>query len=314
MKWKTLFAVPALGSLCVGFFLSQSVAQGKQAASPVGVARPPLVVLTSISAPLTPQTQAARNTTPATINTGFFPASPGLEPPLVQLPFGSVAPAWGIVPHPTPLPALNSPDIDMHHRDLAWELFSVLPPQCAGQLQAFYLTDMQGDERGFAGKGVVMMSRQIASDAEFLELGGHEILGHFFGLTCFANDTTSGVTAFRDGDIPVASDNPTAAFYAISWADNTTPVAGAKPSAFVSRYARQAGPFEDFAESAAYYAFHQQEFRVRAKKDRALAAKLAWFDTYFPHHEPLGIGGKWDGTIPWDVTKLSYRWVGTEKL
>ena len=42
----------------------------------------------------------------------------------------------------------------------------------------------------------------------------------------------------------------------------------------------------------------------------AVARKLAWMETSFPFTPPSGLVSEyaWNGTPPWDVTKLAYRW------
>ncbi len=309
MQWKMVVIGSALGSLCIGVLVAQSVAQANATASLVMgdfAQKPsaPLLVLTHIEQPLIvdqPQTAI-----PPVLHTVFFPPVQNTLPPVTVM-AGTMAPAAAPA---DPLAALESPDIDAHHRALAQTLFSLLPVSCQSQLRAFYLEKFQNGDRGFAGRGVVILDPSVP-DSEFLELGGHEILGHFFGLSCFPNDASHGLSPFSDGSVPVSAGNPTAAFYAISWKDDATRVPGAQPADFVSGYAYKAGPFEDFAESASYYVFHRKEFTERAKANAALAAKLQWFDTYFPTHQLLGTGEKWDGAIPWDVTKLEYTWAAT---
>jgi hypothetical protein len=124
----------------------------------------------------------------------------------------------------------------------------------------------------------------------------------------------SGTSVFKDGGTVFWSNDPSVAFYSISWMTESVKKAGVKNTDFVSGYAAS-DAFEDLAETVVYYVFHQENFKQRAKTNKAMAAKLKWVETYmFPSGLSIAKGNeKWNGKdVPWDITKLSYEWRGTD--
>ncbi len=208
---------------------------------------------------------------------------------------------------PRPLAALDDPSIDAHHRVLAEAVLGMLPGECQRKLQSFYLIENM-EHRGLAGRGVIMVRRNLP-DKEFVAILLHEGLGHFQDLTCI--DGTGGpASPFRDGGTPVLASDPSAAFYLISWKNNTERVDGNKKEDHVTGYARTGGPFEDLAESVTYYITSEDAFRARAAVNQPLARKLAWLESYMPKERSVAVGEPWTGTIAWDATKMPFTWLG----
>jgi hypothetical protein len=298
MKRKALpFSALILGTLTLALQLPQSVAEGKDAA------RLPPVIASVRTAPA-----AAHNAPLPPVRTAFFAATVSTVSSA-----SSVRPAPVVLympPAPAdPLQALDDPDIDAHHRDLAREVLSVLPVDCQRKLKHFYLLD-KPDQRGLAGNGVIMVNRNVP-DNEYKALVMHEGLGHFWSLTCLGGTAASGKSAFTDGATPIYVDNPIAAFFGISYKGNDERKALSLNADFVTGYAAQGGTHEDLAESVAYFMTQRAAFTARAKTNAALAAKLQWIQTYFPATQPLGTGQTWNGRIAWDATKLPYVWNAT---
>ena len=290
MKRKTLlFSAFLIGTVTVALQLPQSVADGVQAAStPDG--SPTLHVAASLRRQKGAQVQ----------NTRRVAIGPALRHPVFAMMSASTP--------PLPLSALSAPDIDAEHGALAREVLGLLPVSCQQKLKSFYLLD-DDDKRGFAGSGVVMVSRKIPN-AEFRAVLIHEALGHFWDLTCINGTPESGPSAFTDGTTPVWNNDPSALFYAISWKNNTERRTLALANDSTTGYAGQGGPYEDLADSITYYLTEHDAFVTRAKTNRALALKLQWIETYFPVQPTVATGQTWNGVIPWDATKVPYTWNG----
>jgi hypothetical protein len=202
---------------------------------------------------------------------------------------------------------LNDTPMQENHRRIARQVLSLMAPECQEKLQTFSVLYDNPKQRGLAGKGVVIVSGNVP-DHEFIGLLMHEALGHFREITCVTGTSKSGASPFRDGDQAVWNNDPSVRFYAISWANEHERKADAKKDDFVTGYAYVADPFEDAAESITYYMTQESAFRERAKTNTALAAKLAWIETYLPKHQSVATGQTWDGTIAWDSTKLEFAW------
>ena len=208
----------------------------------------------------------------------------------------------------TYLAAVDQPDIQERHKIIATEILSLLPASCQRQIQNFYVRYEKPERRGLAGKNTIILDGTL-SDEEFRAVLIHEAMGHLFDLGCLQGSAASGKSPFLDGSDPVFNDDPSAAFYRISWNDARTKRTASQPEDFVSGYA-QNDPFEDMAETVIYFVLQHDTFVERARSDRALAAKLKWFETFLPV-QPMPsdtLAAAWDGAIPWDATKLKYTW------
>lgn len=235
---------------------------------------------------------------------------------------GSIAPPT--VP-PSPrisayLPVVDRPGIAEEHKRIADEVIRMLPARCRTQIKRFYV-EYGGAlaSRGYASKSSVVMKGTIPA-REFRAVLIHEVLGHVLDLGCITGNPGSVASAFRDGDEVMRKDDPSVAFYEISWVRSNVRRAGSKPADFASGYALH-DAFEDAAEAMALYVLHPDVFRARAEANRAMARKLAWIET---HAFPLAADGsrsalsrslyRWDGReVAWDATKLPYVW-HTEEL
>jgi len=206
------------------------------------------------------------------------------------------------------LAVVDQPDIQERHKIIADEVLRLLPVSCTSQLKNFYVRYDKPDRRGLAGKSTIILDGTLP-DEEFRAVLIHEALGHVFDLGCLAGSPLSGTSMFKDGNEPIFRDDASLSFYRISWTDSTHQRAGTKPEDFVSGYAAS-DPFEDLAESAIYYVLHNGEFTQRAMTNASLATKLKWLQTFLPV-SPVASGtlaAAWDGTVPWDATKLAYSW------
>jgi len=225
------------------------------------------------------------------------------------------APVAAPVPAPVPVPApkriflavVDQPDIQERHKIIADEVLRLLPVHCQKQLQNFYVRYEKPERRGLAGKSTIILDGTLPDD-EFRAVLIHEALGHVFDLGCLAGSPTSGASVFKDGNETIFRDDPSLAFYRISWTNSTTRRNGMTDTDFVSGYA-SSDPFEDLAESAIYYLLHHQTFTERARQNSVLAMKLKWLQTFLPVQPVHSVtADTWNGQLPWDATKLAYTW------
>ena len=145
-------------------------------------------------------------------------------------------------------------------------------------------------------------------DKEFMALIIHEC-GHVTDLGGLHGTDVSRPTMFADGSTPIYGDDPSAAFYEISWLSPVMMQPNMTDEDFVSGYAKS-DPFEDFAESFAYYVLQQKEFARLAKQNPILRAKYDFMaKVVFVGSPQIAEGTSKRGTrAPWDVTKLPYVW------
>jgi len=201
----------------------------------------------------------------------------------------------------------DQPDIRLKHRLLASNAIGVFPAQCHGFLQNFFVRYDNPESRGLGGKSTIILDGNVPDD-EFRALFIHEF-GHLVDLGCLTGTPESGPSAFIDGADVMYNNDPSVAFYNISWSSTDTKRKGVRSEDFVSGYASW-DPFEDLAESVSYFALQNHAFAERAKENAAIAAKYNWIATYvFSNTATIAFGqSEWKGQVPWDTTKLPYVW------
>lgn len=125
------------------------------------------------------------------------------------------------------------------------------------------LDNERQEPRGQVMGNKLILSTAIPSDSEQIKVFVHE-LGHIVDIFYL-----------RKGFFADPSD----IFYNISWESFNTKKKGQKIGDFVSGYALS-NKYEDFAESFAFYVFHNEDFFARAKKDPILQQKYDFFRSY----------------------------------
>lgn len=207
------------------------------------------------------------------------------------------------------LPVVVQQDIRPAHQKLADQVLRALPGKCRDSLQSLYVNyDPKNENRGLGGESVIIVSG-LVSNREFMALVVHEC-GHVIDLGGLRGSPVSGRSAFIDGSMPVFRDDPSIAFYQLSWTDSQTKKPDATQKDFVSGYA-MSDAFEDFAETFAYYALQQKEFKRLAAKSPVLSAKYAFMEQIVFRGAPVVALGKHvrGKSVPWDVTRLPYVWI-----
>ena len=215
--------------------------------------------------------------------------------------------------HPKPqlLPVVDHADIREEHKLIANEVLLAMPERCRDTLRNFYVRYDNPKTRGLAGKNTLILSGNLP-ETEFRALFIHE-LGHVFDLShetnCLHGTPESGNSTFRDGADTMYKNDPSVVFYQISWLNEKTQKPTAKPEDFVTGYAVW-DTYEDFAESFVYFVLHNGVFLQRATENAALAQKYDWFSTHLdPKTGKIATSEhQWNGTVPWDATKLAYEW------
>ncbi len=212
-------------------------------------------------------------------------------------------------PKPVLLPVVDQPDIREEDRIFLDKVFRALPALCRDNLEQVIVRYDPTAERGQATATTMLLRGPLAtlSAKKKMEMIGvitHEC-GHIVSLHALAGIPSDGISDYPDGHIPTYN-GPAARFYAISWKNSEEMRKGAKSGDFVSGYAKE-NPFEDIAETIAYYVLQRTAFAERAEGNPLLAQKLAWAETYIGDSRfSLPQSKPWDGRFPWDVTKLSH--------
>jgi hypothetical protein len=205
----------------------------------------------------------------------------------------------------TLIPVVDQADILPTHRVLADNVLRSIDARCRTTLKNFYVRYDHPQERGLGGGGTIIITGNV-SDDEFRALLIHEC-GHVIDTGAMNGTEQAGLSSFVDGKDPVYIDDPSVSFYAISWLNATQRKATSSDNDFVSGYAAW-NPFEDFAETFAYYVLQRDAFSVRAHTNAALNAKYVWMQA---HISPTIVAaGQSDASRQWDVTKLPYQWKG----
>lgn len=213
--------------------------------------------------------------------------------------------------HKAPEPLLSvvrQDDIRLNQQVIADQTLRSLPSHCRENLQNFYVNyDPSAANRGLGGESTIIIIGTVP-DSEFRALLIHEC-GHVTDLGGLRGTPNGGATKFFDGATPIVANDPSVAFYALSWISATVKQPGTKNTDFVSGYAA-ADPFEDFAETFAYYALQKEAFQALAAKNPILKAKYDFMDqVVFAGTAPIAKGQYIPGKkVPWDVTKLPYVW------
>ncbi len=206
------------------------------------------------------------------------------------------------------LEIVNHEDILLSDRLLLDRTFKALPALCRDHVTNFYVNYAKNAPRGLSGAAGTMMITGNESAAVKRALVTHEC-GHIVDLAALVGTPDSGKTAYFDGKQPIYANDPSIGFYAISWTSASQKKAGSSDKDFVSGYAKT-DMFEDFAESFAFYVFHQQEFLRLAQRNPALAAKYAWLAEHVFQNTPVLATSTYKRTqLAWDVTKLPYKWM-----
>lgn len=160
--------------------------------------------------------------------------------------------------------------------------------------------------RGWGGEGIVILAAAKMPMEELIAVMVHEI-GHHVDAAFLNHTNEKFPSAYYDREQVVYSDDPSVAFYNLSWMNNKERRSG-DHSDSVSGYGVTT-IHEDFAETFAFYVLHGQEFEFLSKMNPVLKQKYDFMkNTVFE-------GRVFEDTFssvqtekrPWDVTRLDYN-------
>lgn len=182
-------------------------------------------------------------------------------------------------------------------------LFQSLPKEHTQSIKKLNLKKEKHTSRGMANNDTIILhTESIGSSDEFTAVLTHEI-GHIVDLGLFSSSRYTQ-SSFLNGTESLSADDPSLAFYRISWKEAHTKK-DSSDTDFVSGYA-QTNCFEDFAESYLFYRFHGDEFRLKSQQSIALQQKYQYLKNFvfqgveFSQKNSLHISTD----IPWDATLL----------
>ncbi len=192
---------------------------------------------------------------------------------------------------------------------LITSILSHLPKSHTEAVKSVILDYDPAAGRGLGGKQMIILRATM----EPMELGGvliHEV-GHDVDLVALHAQNSQQPSGFKDGDHAIYVGDPSLDFYRISWSDEKTLGRTAGNLDFVSGYAMQ-DPFEDFAETYAYYVLHNQDFKAKVASSSSLYAKYRFMKFRVFDGKEFDAGPRLSKPTdllarPWDVTVLPYE-------
>ena len=158
-----------------------------------------------------------------------------------------------------------------HCKALAYEALMELPPEHRNKLQDLTLFYTEDGRRGLGGTGGIVLRCLNETDSEVIGVLTHE-MGHIVDDGYLTGTNSAPASGFKDFSTSVPSDDPSVLYYKISWYSESKARAGGNALDFVSGYA-SSDPFEDFAETYAFYRLHGEEFRQLIGTSDRLARK-----------------------------------------
>lgn len=159
-------------------------------------------------------------------------------------------------------------------RSLVYQALQKLPKEHREVIDELTLYYTKDGRRGLGGTGSIVLRCLNVTDTELVSVLLHEV-GHLVDASFLKGTRSDGLTnfsGFHDFDIPVPADDPSSYFFDISWTSEKNMRPESAELDFVSLYS-MTDPFEDFAETYAYYRLHGPDFRKLAETNEKLAKK-----------------------------------------
>jgi hypothetical protein len=193
-------------------------------------------------------------------------------------------------------------------RRLVFNTLQKLPIEHLTTLKKLVFFYQKGERRGYASEDALFMRCQDMSDEVFVAVLVHEV-GHIVDLGLLRSEKTQSLSKFMDGSKPVYQDDPSVKFYSISFVDEKNLLLDSNRNDFVSDYA-MTDPFEDFAETYAFYVLQGEKFREVAAENQTLNRKYQFMKEFvFVGNEfDFGVSTAFDYKTVFDVTILPYRY------
>ena len=163
-------------------------------------------------------------------------------------------------------------------QSLVYRGLQALPKSHRDQLEELTLFYTNDGRRGLGGEHSIVLRCLNVTDTELVGVLTHEV-GHLVDNTLLTGHASNITSGFYDFDTPVAADDMSLRFYRLSWESDKKRIAATSEPDFVSTYA-MTDPFEDFAETYAYYRLHGQEFRSLRPSSDVLTQKYEFMKNY----------------------------------
>ena len=220
----------------------------------------------------------------------------------------------GIALHPgnTYKPESNGSPRSLNRcKSLVYRTLKSLPSEPVKHLKNLTLYFSDTGRRGLGGGDTIILRCQNVTDEELVGVLVHEI-GHIMDTGVMKGTRDTGISSFMDGAKPVYEDDPSLNFYRLGWADEKTVRWNVTDKDFVSGYA-MTDPYEDFAETYAFYILHGNEFRELMQHNDILKKKYTFLKTrvfdgkeYFNGKDETEADERhYDVTVlPYDITKF----------
>ncbi len=167
--------------------------------------------------------------------------------------------------------------------ELLFRAYMSLPYEQRSQLTYLRILWTKNSGRGLGGESAIYIKCNDISSSELASVFVHE-MGHITDTGLFEGRSSAGASRFIDNRKKVFSDDPSVAFYSVSWKDSKTMWKGNSSLDFVSGYA-MSDPFEDFAESYNFYLLHGSQFKYLSSFNARLARKYAYIRDVIFHGE-----------------------------
>lgn len=195
-----------------------------------------------------------------------------------------------------------------HCKSLVYRTLKSLPETPVNHLQHLTLYFSDTGRRGLGGGKTIILRCQNVTDEELVGVLVHE-MGHIMDTGVMSGSARAGESKYVDGSNPIYNNDASLDFYKLSFSDTETRLKSATSLDFVSGYA-MTDPFEDFAESYAYYILHGTEFRTLAASNKVLSEKYEYLKNRVFDGKEYFNGKKirkgQERTRSYDVTVLPY--------
>lgn len=198
----------------------------------------------------------------------------------------------------------NSEELS-HCKALVYRTLKSLPSEPVSKLKNLTLVFSESARRGLGGGSTIYLRCVNVSDEELVSVLVHE-MGHIMDTGVLSGDASAGESSFKDGPNPVYKNDLSLPFYKVSFDSENKLQEQAQRKDFVSGYA-MSDPFEDFAETYAYYVLHGDEFKKMAKNNSKLTRKYYYMKYFVFGGKEFSNGNLLNlRMVNYDVTVLDY--------
>lgn len=184
--------------------------------------------------------------------------------------------------------------------------FAKLPQEHVESVKNIILDYNPDAHRGLGGNFMIILRAVGMESEEFVSVLIHE-LAHNVDYAHLTHAQKNRKSPFKDGNFVLYETDPSLDFYRISWLKTDKMKSKATNMDFISGYA-MSDPFEDFAETYAYYVLHNADFKAMIKTSEALEAKYNFMKNMVFEGQEFDTADGIVGLIqrPWDTTVLPY--------